>query len=75
MQYVHDLLHMYIGLQEKVTVGESAPGGSAAAEGGGGGQGASVKYLSSRWVRQLFLGNVCLPLVTASVAAATQGAI
>ena len=53
MHYVHDLSHMYIGLQEKVTVGESAPGGSAAAEGGGGGQGASVKYLSSRWGRQL----------------------
>ncbi|PRW33147.1 THO complex subunit 1 [Chlorella sorokiniana] len=34
--------------QEKVTVGESAPGGSSAADGGGAdGQGASVKYLSS----------------------------
>lgn len=40
-------------VQEKVTVGESAPGGGAGAEGGSGdGQGASVKYLSSRCAGQ-----------------------
>ena len=36
-------------LQEKVPVGERAPGSGAGVEGGGAGsQGASVKYLSSR---------------------------